>query len=201
MALAKRVTLSASDPRWGAIFRAEKARLEAGLAPYLLAVEHIGSTAVPGLAAKATIDMLAGIYLLADAPRCIPRMRALGYEYVPEFEKDIPERRYFRIRAPGEREAEDTFHVHMVEVGSDFWERDLLFRDFLRAHPERAAEYEALKRDLAARVGEDRIAYTDGKAAFVRKAQADARAERSAAAGRAALTARAGAGAAPPRPQ
>lgn len=196
MAPPKRVTLSPPDPRWPGAFAAEKARLEAALAPYILAVEHIGSTAVPGLAAKATVDIMAGLYRLADAHRCIPRMKALGYEYVPEFEKDIPERRYFRMRAPGEAEAEDLFHVHMVEVGSDFWERDLLFRDHLRAHPEVAREYELLKHELARRHGEDRNAYTDAKAAFVRKAQADARAER--AKRREALTRRRGGEAAPP---
>jgi GrpB-like predicted nucleotidyltransferase (UPF0157 family) len=198
MVLARRVTLSAPDPRWPAVFAAEKARLEGALAPYVLAVEHIGSTAVPGLAAKPTIDILAGLALLADAPRCIPRMKALGYEYVPEFEKEIPERRYFRIRTPGDREGEDLFHVHMVEVGSDFFERDLLFRDYLRSHSEAARAYEVLKQDLARTYAEDRPGYTEAKAAFVRKAIAEARAERAAAAVARAINPAAGAAAAPP---
>jgi GrpB-like predicted nucleotidyltransferase (UPF0157 family) len=181
-----RVTLSAPDPRWPGRFSAEKARLAEALAPYVLTIEHVGSTSVPGLAGKATVDIIAGIYRLSDAPLCIERMKALGYEYVPEFEKDIPERRYFRVQAPGGKEEEDLFHVHMVEVGSDFFERDLLFRDFLRGHPEAAREYEALKHELARTVGHDRSAYTDGKAAFVRKTQEAARAERAA---RGALTA------------
>lgn len=200
MALAKRVTLSAPDPRWPSVFAAEKARLEAALAPYVLAIEHVGSTAVPGLAGKPTIDILAGLALLADAPSVIPRMKALGYEYVPEFEKDIPERRYFRIRTPGEREGEDLFHVHMVEIGSDFWERDLLFRDYLRSHPDAAREYEVLKHELARTHGEDRTAYTDGKAAFVKGKQAAARLERAATALGAPTGTSAAAGA-PPHPR
>ena len=180
MARPPRVTLSAPDPRWPGQFAHERARLAEALAPYALTIEHVGSTAVPGLSGKSTIDIIVGIYRLSDAPVCIRRMQALGYEYIAEFEKDIPERRYFRIQSPGATEAEDLFHVHMVEVGSDFFERDLLFRDFLRAHPEAAREYEALKHELAKSQGHDRNAYTDGKAAFVRKAQDAARAERAA---------------------
>jgi GrpB-like predicted nucleotidyltransferase (UPF0157 family) len=179
-----RVTLSPSDPRWPSQFASEKARLAEALAPYALTIEHVGSTAVPGLAAKSTIDIIVGIYRLSDAPVCIARMQGLGYEYIAAFEKDIPERRYFRIQTVGAKEGEDLFHVYMVEVGSDFFERDLLFRNFLRAHPEAAREYEALKIDLAGRVGHDREAYTDGKAAFVKKTQETARAERAKAAKR-----------------
>jgi len=195
------VALSAPDPRWPGRFAAEKARLAEALAPYVLTIEHVGSTAVPGLAAKATVDIIAGIYRLSDAPVCIERMKSLGYEYLPEFEKDIPERRYFRIQSPPGREEEDLFHVHMVEVGSDFFERDLLFRDYLRAHPDAAGEYEALKHDLALRAGADRNAYTDGKAAFVRKTQEAARAERAGASAASRLnTSAAGAAKGTPRP-
>jgi GrpB-like predicted nucleotidyltransferase (UPF0157 family) len=174
-----RVTLSPPDPRWPSQFVAEKARLAEALAPYALTIEHVGSTAVPGLAAKPTIDIIVGIYRLSDAPVCIVRMQRIGYEYIAAFEKDIPERRYFRMQTEGAKEGEDRFHVHMVEVGSDFFERDLLFRDYLRSHAQAAREYEALKHDLADRVGHDRDAYTDGKAAFVKKAQEAARAERA----------------------
>jgi GrpB-like predicted nucleotidyltransferase (UPF0157 family) len=173
------VALSPHDPARARAFERERARIQRALAPYALAVEHIGSTAVPGLEGKSTVDIDVGIFRLADAPRCIERLRALGYEYVPEFEKDTPERRYFRIMAAGEAPAEDDFHVHVVEVGSDWFERDLLFRDFLRGHPERARQYEALKRELARKHEGDRDAYTDGKADFVRRVLEDARAERA----------------------
>jgi GrpB-like predicted nucleotidyltransferase (UPF0157 family) len=196
--VAGRVTLSPYDPRWPGVFEAEKERLAKALAPYALAIEHIGSTAVPGLEAKATIDILAGIYQLSDAPRCIERMKALGYEYVPEFEAAIPERRYFRKALGGRPEAEHLFHVHMVEVGSAFFERDLLFRDYLRGHPDTASAYTALKRELAAKHGAQREAYTDGKAAFVRSVQDAARAER--ASGKATTGLAAGAKG-PPHPQ
>lgn len=196
--MAGRVTLSPYDPRWPGMFEAEKAHLAKALAPYALAIEHIGSTAVQGLEAKATIDILAGIFQLGDAPRCIERMRALGYEYLPEFEAAIPERRYFRKAWKDRPEAEHMFHVHLVEVGSDFFERDLLFRDYLRAHPDTASAYAALKRELAAKDGAQREAYTEGKAAFVRSVQDAARAER---ASRNATTGPEAAAKGPPHPQ
>ncbi len=196
--MAGRVTLSPYDPRWPGAFEAERVRLAGALAPYALAIEHIGSTAVPGLEAKATIDVLVGIFRLEDAPRCIERMEALGYEYVPQFEATIPERRYFRKAVRGAPDAEHLFHVHMVEVGSAFFERDLLFRDYLRAHAEAARDYAALKRELAAKHGANREAYTDGKAAFVGAVQEAARAQR---AERKAPMAPGAGAAGPPRPQ
>jgi GrpB-like predicted nucleotidyltransferase (UPF0157 family) len=173
------VVLSPHDPAWAALFEKEGARLKAGLAPYALAVEHIGSTAVPGIAAKATIDIDVAIFRLSDAPACIERMKALGYEYVPEFEEQVPERRYFRVLSRGAAPAEDLFHVHMVEAGNEWMERDLLFRDYLRSRPEAAKEYEALKRSLAAAHGAARDAYTDGKREFVLRTVEAARAERA----------------------
>lgn len=187
------VVLAAYDDRWPALFAREKGRLEAALAPYVLAIEHVGSTAVVGLAAKPTVDILVGIFRLSDAPRLVARMEKLGYAYVPKFEQEIPERRYFHY--PAARGEAGLFHVHMVEVGSPFWERHLLFRDFLRGHAEAARDYEALKRKLAEVHGGDREAYTAAKSDFILKAEGEARAER--AKGGALKPA---AGAAPPHP-
>lgn len=173
------VVLSPHDPNWASLFEAEGGRLLAALAPYALAAEHVGSTAVPGIMAKATIDIDLGIFRLEDAPRCVERMQAMGYEYLSHLEPAIPERRYFRRAAPPPGVREDLFHVHVVEVGSAFWERDLLFRDFLRAHADAAREYEALKRELAEKHGDDRGAYTQGRTEFVRRIEAAARAERA----------------------
>ena len=161
------------DPRWTRQFEEEKARILAATVPSVVAVEHIGSTAVPGLAAKPIIDILAGIRHLEDARACIAPLATIGYEYVPEYETELPERRYFR---KGPREAR-THHVHLVEVEGAFWRRHLAFRDYLRAHPEEAKRYAALKRALAAKFGEDREAYTDGKTAYVRGIEAKAASE------------------------
>ena len=130
-----------------------------------LAVEHVGSTAVPGLAAKPIIDILVRLRSLQDAAGVIPPLEGLGYEYLPEREIETPERRFLARPKTKPR----THHIHMVEVGSDFSERHLLFRDYLRAHPDAAREYEDLKRALAAQFRENREAYTEGKTPFVRR--------------------------------
>ena len=158
------------DPRWPGQFEEEKARILAAVGPRILAVEHIGSTAVPGLAAKPIIDILAGIRHLEDAMECVAPLAAIGYDYVPEFEAELPDRRYFW---KGLREAH-THHVHLVEIGGTFWRRHLAFRDYLRTHPEDARRYAVLKRDLAAKFGADREGYTDAKTAFIRMIEATA---------------------------
>ena len=104
-----------------------------------------------------------GIRSLKDAPACVAPLASIGYEYVPEYEDELPERRYFRKGPPEGR----THHLHMVEASSRFWRRQLVFRDYLREHPVTAAEYEALKRQLALEHGSDRVAYTEGKTSFI----------------------------------
>ena len=150
------------DPDWPAEFEAENTRLLGQIGRWSLGIEHIGSTAVPGLAAKPVIDIMPGVRSMADAEACIEGMRRLGYEYVPEFEDALPDRRYFRKGHPQER-----LHVHIVEIGGAFWRRHIAFRDHLRAHPERAEEYAGLKRQLAAQYPHDSLAYTDAKSEFI----------------------------------
>lgn len=162
------------DPEWPAQYAAEADRIREALGDRIVAVEHIGSTAVPELAAKPIIDLMVGLRDLANAGGCVAPLERLGYEYVPQYEESMPERRYFHKGPPRGR----THHLHMVEVGSDFWERHLLFRDILRAHPETARAYGALKRELAGRHGADREAYTDAKTAFIAAAIERAREER-----------------------
>jgi len=99
---------------------------------------------------------------MADSDACVQGMRRLGYEYVPEFEDSLPDRRYFRKGHP-----EQKWHVHIVEVGSAFWGRHLAFRDYLRGNAEAAVEYAALKQRLAAEYPHDSLAYTDAKSEFI----------------------------------
>jgi GrpB-like predicted nucleotidyltransferase (UPF0157 family) len=143
------------------MFEEERDRISGAIGRWLAAIEHVGSTSVPGLAAKPIIDIMPGLRSLADAPHIIGPMEALGYEYVPEFEAQLPERRYFRRGIPR------THHVHVVEASSRFWRRHLAFRDWLRAHPGDAAAYAELKRKLATQYGADRAGYTDAKSEFI----------------------------------
>lgn len=170
------------DARWPAYYEEERARIRAEVGRVFLAIEHVGSTSVPGLVAKPIIDIMATVYRLADAEERIPALEAIGYEYTPPEIAGIPERRYFDKRPPGEEpnsiRGRSTHHLHVVELGGDFWVRHLLFRDWLRTHPADAEAYARLKRELAARFGADREGYTNSKGPFIRSIEERARAER-----------------------
>jgi GrpB-like predicted nucleotidyltransferase (UPF0157 family) len=151
------------DPRWVDTYEAERRLIIDAIGPWLAGIEHIGSTSVPGLAAKPIIDILVGVRSLDDARHCIAPLAAVGYVYKPELEATMPERRYFN-KGP----QSDHRHLHMIEIGGTFWLEHLLFRDYLRTHPETAAAYAALKCDLAAHYVADREGYTDAKTEFIR---------------------------------
>jgi GrpB-like predicted nucleotidyltransferase (UPF0157 family) len=167
------IALVEYDPRWPSLFAQEAARIRAALGEGLVvAIEHFGSTSVPGLSAKPIIDLLVGVRSVAEArEKAVPALEALGYAFW--YDNPNPDHLFFVRGLPpnGPR----THHIHMVEPGTLrdpknetflFWDR-LLFRDYLRAHPAEARRYEAVKRDLAARFPDDREAYTDGKTEYV----------------------------------
>ena len=108
-----------------------------------------------------------GLKSLDDASQCIPLIESLDYQYIPEHETILPDRRFFR--KPPRKQGKRTFHIHMVEINSYFWKRQLLFRDYLRSHPEALKEYEQLKIGLAEIHKENRQAYIDGKDNFIKK--------------------------------
>lgn len=160
------------DPAWPAMFEQERTRLHAALGSLVVAIEHVGSTAVPGLAAKPIIDLLVGVHSLTEAlSRCIEPLQTLGYAYMPEYRSWLPDELFFRRGIPGPW----THHVHIMELSSLRWENRLLFRDYLRAHPEAARAYAKLKRDLAAALGDDIAAYRTAKDGFVEQIMARAR--------------------------
>jgi GrpB-like predicted nucleotidyltransferase (UPF0157 family) len=153
------VHLERPDPSWPALFVAEAAAVEEVIGERVLAIEHVGSTAVSGISAKPIIDIAVTIRSFDEVPACAEGLARIGYEYVPEFEEFLPNRRYIHMYEDG--------HVEFVEY--------LLFREYLRRHDEVAREYEQLKRDLAARLG--RRDYTRAKAPFIRSVIDCARAE------------------------
>lgn len=161
--MSRPVAVVGYDPRWPARYEEERAKILKAIGDKLMLVEHIGSTAVLGLAAKPIIDLMAAVRRLADTEACIGPLQRIGYQYVPEYEVELPERRYFHKGSSGSH----MHHLHIVEITSDFWRRHLLFRDYLRAHPEVAHEYEGLKRRLAERYRFDRQAYTEAKTEFI----------------------------------
>jgi GrpB-like predicted nucleotidyltransferase (UPF0157 family) len=159
--MAERVIIVPYDPDWPRRFDQERAVLSVALAGRDAAIEHVGSTAVPGLGAKPAVDVMVGVSHLSEAESRIVALEAEGYEYVQRYEVELPERRYFRKPRLEPR----AFHVHCVVKGSEFWVRHLAFRDFLRAHQESAAAYYELKRDLAGRF--TKTEYTEAKSSFI----------------------------------
>lgn len=128
-------------------------------------LEPIGSTAVPGLCAKPVLDILLGVPSPADAEASIPALVAAGFVYRPEYESVIPDRRYFvRPAGPSLR-----VHLHAVVLGGMLWRQHLHFRDRLRDDPRLMQSYAALKRHLAMVHADDKAAYTEAKAPFIRQ--------------------------------
>ena len=163
------ISLVAYDPVWPRMFLEEREQLQTLVGHWLAGpIEHIGSTAVPGLTAKPVIDIMAGVRDLASSSGARAAAASLGYEYFP-YRPDVMH--WFCKPSPERR----THHLHLVPVGSQLWVDRLVFRDYLRATPAAAAEYEALKIDLAARYRQDREAYTDAKGDFVQSILARAR--------------------------
>jgi GrpB-like predicted nucleotidyltransferase (UPF0157 family) len=158
------IVIEPYNPAWVTAFQNEAVMIHLVVGRYITVIEHIGSTSVPGLAAKPIIDILIGVKTLADTPHFVPFLNGLGYLYKPEFEVDLPERRYLYKTKDGL----DTFHLHMVEPDTAFFRRHIAFRDYLRSHPETAAEYADLKIKLAQRFGADREGYTNAKTAFIK---------------------------------
>ncbi len=138
------------DPAWPGLFEAERERLEEALAPWLDGgIHHVGSTSVPGLAAKPIVDMLAGVRDLEEARAAFGPLRALGFRH----REHRPEAHAF-FKPDGSRWGA-SHHVHLTEPGSAVWRERLAFRDALRADPALCREYTELKQALARAGGYD----------------------------------------------
>lgn len=147
------------DPRWPAMFDQEVARLLDAIGDMIVRIEHIGSTAIPGIEAKPIIDILIGVTSIEAVDSVIPELNAIGYQHWK-----YPKRIFFVKGLPpnGPR----THHLHFVELDAPDW-GGLVFRDYLRAHSEEALHYNDLKRRLARQFPSDRDSYTAAKTPYV----------------------------------
>ena len=164
------IVIADYDPAWPARFEEERAAIVAALGEATgggVTIEHVGSTAVPGLAAKPIIDIMVGVGDPAAAERCVRPLEGIGYVY--RGEAGVPGRLFFRKGNPR------THHVHVAQFGGEIWRRTLLFRDFLRAHPEAARQYGQAKRELARRFRASPEAYGPAKEPVVESILARAR--------------------------
>ena len=154
-----RLTVVPYDPDWPRRYAAEAAHVSEAFRDLLVELEHMGSTAVPGLAAKPVIDISAGLRALDLPPGPVTAMESLGYEYMGEH--NLPGRLFFR-KGGDER----TFHVHAVEWGGPQWHRHRALRDYLLAHPDEAGAYGDEKLRVAAEAS-DSEDYWERKQPFV----------------------------------
>lgn len=165
--MSRPVTIVDYDSRWPILYEEEKRRILEAVGHKASAIEHIGSTAVPGLGGKPIIDMMAGVHQSTEADECVPLLRDLGYRDVTP-EPDEPDWHYCLSKPyQGETAKLENFHLHFVKFMSDHWKRHLFFRDFLRTHPDVAKQYYKLKKKLATKYGSNRIGYTEAKTSFI----------------------------------
>jgi GrpB-like predicted nucleotidyltransferase (UPF0157 family) len=150
------------DPGWVGEFEREAAAIRNALNDVLLRIEHVGSTAVPDLPAKPIIDIQVSVRDIEDREAFVRPLERLGYLFAPD--PDCPEYHFFGKP----RERPRRYHVHVCAAGSNEEMRHLVVRDFLRSHSDEAARYAELKRELAHRTHQDRLAYIEGKEPFVR---------------------------------
>lgn len=153
------------DSAWPARFALEAKRVARALGAVAVAIEHVGSTAVPGLDGKPVLDIAIAVANDADAETCIAPMHTLGYKYRGPHGDDPRRRYYVRDDDAGVR----LVHVHLYVLPAAAWEQKLAFRDALRADPELAAAYAAEKRRVAEAVRWNKEAYSIAKGPFVQR--------------------------------
>jgi GrpB-like predicted nucleotidyltransferase (UPF0157 family) len=172
------VHVSDYDNAWPHVFEALRDHLAESLRDVALSIEHVGSTAVPGLAAKPTIDIDVVVASPRDVPPAIARLESLGYRH--EGDLGVPGREAFG--APDGVPAHH-HHLYVVVEGSPAHENHILLRDHLRMHTDDAAGYARLKRSLAVRYRNDRDAYTEAKSSWIDELLRRARGRRGVAGG------------------
>lgn len=169
MGLMRNIVIVEYTTAWQEMFTAESLCLNHALESVLISIHHIGSTSVPGLAAKPTIDMLAVVQSLNELDTLNHVMLDLGYE--PKGELGIVGRHFFAKGSDDNR----THHVHAYERGHPEIESHLDFRDYLRAHPEQVRRYAELKSKLSEQHRNDVEAYIEGKSPFIKETIRNAR--------------------------
>jgi GrpB-like predicted nucleotidyltransferase (UPF0157 family) len=172
--LVRKVEVLPYYPDWKRQFIRKAANIQQALREQVVRIHHIGSTAIPGISAKPTLDLLPEVLAIEAVDACNPIMEELGYQARGEY--GIPGRRYF-VKLEGESHL---VHVHIFQVGDPQIQRHLDFRDYLIAHPEAARQYSELKESLAQRYPVDIDNYVAGKDAFIQEIDCKAKEWRNA---------------------
>ena len=160
-----KISISPYDPNWPADFLEESRLLYQSIPNDKLKIEHIGSTSIPHLDSKPIIDIMIGLENFEFAADYIESIINLGYEYHSEYENTMPDRKFFTKQKAGVK----THHIHMVEFDSFFWNRHLLFRDYLRNNKNARDDYSSIKQVLAKKEWTNENEYAQAKNSFIRK--------------------------------
>jgi GrpB-like predicted nucleotidyltransferase (UPF0157 family) len=160
----RKIEVVPNDPMWRNAFETEKRHVGSALGENVVAIHHIGSTAIPNIYAKPVVDLLVEVGNITEVDGRSSEMESLGYEVMGEF--GIPRRRYFR---KDNEKGIRTHQIHAFETGSAEIERHIAFRDYMIAHPEEAQRYSELKRKLAEKHSQSMDEYMDGKDEFIKE--------------------------------
>lgn len=155
------VLLKPYNLQWKDFFKQEKELMSAVIADFLVDIQHIGSTAIPNSVAKPIIDIAVAIDSLDNIEKIIIPLKNIGFIY--RGEQGIPDRHMFVKGGENYR----THHLHVMQKGHYEWDKHILFRDFLKKHPNDAKQYSELKQKLFLKYGNDREKYTEGKSDFI----------------------------------
>lgn len=157
----KQIVIEKYTSNWALSFNEEKKLLKDIISDIAISIEHIGSTSVKGLGAKPIVDIMIGVCDLEEIGDFIEPLSNIGYEHV--FHKEFPNRRFFRkgLWRAG------THHLHIYRYESEEWNSNILFRNYLRKHPDVRNQYNQLKIELAQKYSCDRVKYTEAKGPFI----------------------------------
>jgi len=152
-------------PGWAELYVEEREAIETVLGRSTAQVEHIGSTAIPGMPSKPILDIMVVVPQTAEVGQFVDGLCRIGYHYEPD--EPVPERHFF-VKPPLAVPYR-THHLSLTTAGSSFWRNNMAFREYMLNHGDEAARYGTLKRDLADRHPDDRAAYTAAKQPYIRR--------------------------------
>jgi len=158
--------MHAYDERWPTLYSAEAECLAKALGPDLAHLEHVGSTAVPGLDSHPTIDVVAAVSFREPPSVLAQRLRPIGFQIATQVGGASPDRLVY-AKGPHDPIRFRSYHLYVTEVDSSDWRRMIAFRDYLRDHPKSALAYGELKRDLAHDFANQPRRYEDGRRPFI----------------------------------
>lgn len=158
----KKVELFSYNPAWKKLYQEEAKILRSVIGKYILDIQHVGSTSIPGAKAKPIIDIAIGVENLKKAEKCVKPLTNLGYEY--KYNAGVRGRRFFAKGSEKNR----THYIHIIKLNGRQWKNYTLFRDYLKKHKRTVKEYNELKEKLAKKYKNDRYTYTAKKDSFIK---------------------------------